>query len=364
MGTRGWRVERRKSLISHHDVCWLGGPYSGFLHLGLVFPSGVASRVFNMKTDFRQQSSGKQPAIEVVADYGDLCGEGPLWDDKKQILYWTDIDGKKSYRYLWKDGRTEFVLKGFEVNGWTMQESDGFVVTNSSGIWLWNPPAEPILLASELDGKDCVMNDCIADPEGRVYSGSYHYNPTGVAAPSYLFRIDTDGSVHVADEGIQFSNGLAFSADCNTLYFSDSVARCIYSYYWERETGNLSNRRVFVRVPREHGFPDGLTVDAEGFVWCAQWFGARITRYDPDGKVQRVMTFPATQTSSLAFGGPDLDTIFVTSAGLSNMLAEAPRGSDPDKVLVGGRLYRMRSDVQGRREYRSRIRMDARSAPP
>ena len=317
-----------------------------------------------MKTDFRQQSSGKQPAIEVVADYGDLCGEGPLWDDKKQILYWTDIDGKKSYRYLWNECRHEFVQKGFQVNGWTMQESDGFVVTNSSGIWLWNPPAEPILLASELDGKDCVMNDCIADPEGRVYSGSYHYNPTGVAAPSYLFRIDTDGSVHVADEGIQFSNGLAFSADCNTLYFSDSVARCIYSYNWERETGNLSNRRVFVRVPREHGFPDGLTVDAEGFVWCAQWFGARITRYDPDGKVQRVMTFPATQTSSLAFGGPDLDTIFVTSAALSNMLAEAPRGYDPDKVLVGGRLYRMRSDVQGRREYRSRIRMDARSVPP
>jgi len=317
-----------------------------------------------MKTDFRQQSSGKQPAIEVVADYGDLCGEGPLWDDKKQILYWTDIDGKKSYRYLWNECRHEFVQKGFQVNGWTMQESDGFVVTNSSGIWLWNPPAEPILLASELDGKDCVMNDCIADPEGRVYSGSYHYNPTGVAAPSYLFRIDTDGSVHVADEGIQFSNGLAFSADCNTLYFSDSVARCIYSYNWERETGNLSNRRVFVRVPREHGFPDGLTVDAEGFVWCAQWFGARITRYDPDGKVQRVVTFPATQTSSLAFGGPDLDTIFVTSAGLSNMLAEAPRGYDPDKVLVGGRLYRMRSDVQGRREYRSRIRMDARSVPP
>ena len=317
-----------------------------------------------MKSDQQQQGSGKQAAIEVVADYGDLCGEGPLWDDKKQILYWTDIDGKKSYRYLWNECRHEFVQKGFQVNGWTMQESDGFVVTNSSGIWLWNPPAEPILLASELDGKDCVMNDCIADPEGRVYSGSYHYNPTGVAAPSYLFRIDTDGSVHVAEEGIQFSNGLAFSADCNTLYFSDSVARCIYSYNWERETGNLSNRRVFVRVPREHGFPDGLTVDAEGFVWCAQWFGARITRYDPDGKVQRVVTFPATQTSSLAFGGPDLHTIFVTSAALSNMLAEAPRGYDPDKVLVGGRLYRMRSDVQGRREYRSRIRMDARSAPP
>lgn len=317
-----------------------------------------------MKTDFRQQqSSGKQGSIEVVADYGDLCGEGPLWDDEEQILYWTDIDGKKSYRYLWNERRHELVQQGFQVNGWTMQEGGGFVVTNSSGMWLWDPPAQPILLASEIDGKDCVVNDCIADPEGRVYSGSYHYNPTGVAAPSYLFRIDTDGSVHVADEGIQFSNGLAFSLDCSTLYFSDSVARCIYAYNWHRETGNLTDRRVFVRVPREQGFPDGLTVDAEGYLWCAQWFGARITRYDPDGKVERVVTLPATQTSSLAFGGPDLDTIFVTSASLSNMLGEAPPGYDPSRVFVGGRLYRMRSDVQGRREHRSRVRTVVRSKP-
>lgn len=313
-----------------------------------------------MNTDLRQQqSSRKQGAIEIVADYGDLCGEGPLWDDRKQILYWTDIDGKKFYRYLWNQRRHELLHDGFQVNGSTMQENGGFVVTNSSGIWLWDSQAQPILLASEVDGKDCVMNDCIADPEGRVYSGSYHYNPNGSAKPSFLFRLDTDGSVHVADEGIQFSNGLAFSADFTTLYFSDTVARCIYAYQWHRESGKLTDRRIFVRVPREQGFPDGLTVDAEGFLWCAQWFGARITRYDPDGKVERVVTLPAAQTSSLAFGGPDLDTIFVTSASLSNMLAEAPPGYDPNKVFVGGPLYRMRAEVQGRKEYRSRIRMDA-----
>ena len=315
-----------------------------------------------MKTDLQHQhSSRKQGPVEIVADYGDLCGEGPLWDDQKQILYWTDIDGKKFYRYFWKERRHELVHDGFQVNGSTMQESRGFVVTNSSGIWLWDPQTKPTLLASEAEGKDCVMNDCIADPEGRVYSGSYHYNPNGIAKPSFLFRIDTDGSVHVVDDGVQFSNGLAFSIDSSTLYFSDTVARCIYAYNWHQETGNLTNRRVFVPVPREEGFPDGLTVDAEGFLWCAQWFGARITRYDPDGKVERVVTVPATQTSSLAFGGPDLDTIFVTSASLSNMLAEAPSGYDPDKVFVGGRLYQMKSDVQGRKEYRSRIRIGAQS---
>jgi sugar lactone lactonase YvrE len=79
-----------------------------------------------MKSDFQQQqASGKQGAIEVVADYADLCGEGPLWDDQKQILYWTDIDGKKSYRYLWNERRHELVQQGFQINGWTMQESGG-----------------------------------------------------------------------------------------------------------------------------------------------------------------------------------------------------------------------------------------------
>lgn len=317
-----------------------------------------------MKTGLRHKpTSGKQGPIEVVADYGNLCGEGPLWDDQKQILYWTDIDGKKFYRFLWKQRRHELVHEGFQVNGTCMQQNGGFVVTNSSGIWLWSPPSEPMLLASEAEGQECVLNDCIADPEGRVYSGSYHYTPGGVSAPSFLFRIDIEGSVHVADEGIQFSNGLAFSPDCSTLYFSDSVARCIYAYQWRRETGKLSNRRVFIRLPREQGIPDGLTVDAEGFVWCAHWFGACVTRYDPDGKLERRIDMPATQTSSLAFGGPDLDVIFVTSASLNNMLEEAPPGYDPNRVFVGGRLYQMRSDVQGRKEYRSRIWKHADSKP-
>jgi D-xylonolactonase len=315
-----------------------------------------------MKTNLRRkQNSSEQYPIEVVADYGDLCGEGPLWDDQQRILYWTDIDGKKFYRLLWKEQRHELVHEGFQVNGACMQQGGGFVVTNSSGVWLWNPPSKPTLLASEAEGQECLLNDCIADPEGRVYSGSYHFNPNGVAAPSFLFRVDTDGSVHVADEGIQFSNGLALSPDGSTLYFSDTVARCIYSYKRHGDTGKLSDRRVFVRLPREEGFPDGLTVDSEGFLWCAHWFGACITRYDPDGKRERKVTLPATQTSSLAFGGPDLDVIFVTSAAKSNMLETAPLGYNPDKVFVGGRIYKMQSDVQGRKEHRSRVSLNPRS---
>jgi D-xylonolactonase len=166
-----------------------------------------------------------------------------------------------------------------------------------------------------------------------------------------------DGSVRVADEGIKFSNGLAFSPDCTTLYFSDTVARCIYAYEWHRGSGKLTNRRVFVRIPREEGFPDGLAVDTDGFIWCAHWFGGCVTRYDPDGKRERLLALPAAQTSSLAFGGPDLDVIFITSASKNNMLDMAPPGYDPKKVFVGGRLYQMRSGVNGKKEFRSRVRM-------
>jgi len=106
---------------------------------------------------------------------------------------------------------------------------------------------------------------------------------------------------------------------------------------------------------REEGLPDGLTVDAQGFVWCAHWFGACLTRYDPDGKLERRITTPATQTSSLAFGGADLNEIFITSAAASNVLSLAPLGYDPEKLYIGGPLYQLSTNICGKREYRSRV---------
>lgn len=294
--------------------------------------------------------------IRVVADYGNLCGEGPLWDATEQSLYWTDITGKQFFRYRWL-GQHERLHRDFEVAGFCLQKDGGFVVTNSQGIWLWDPVENrQLMLASEADGEECVLNDCIADPEGRVYSGSYHYDPSGESQPSFLFRVDIDGSVHVADEGIQFSNGLAFSPDCSILYFADTVARCIYSYDWRRRDGELKNRRVFARIPREQGVPDGLAVDAQGYLWCAHWFGGCLTRYDADGKLERRIKTPALQTSSLAFGGPDLNEIFITSAAKSDSLLLAPIGYEPDKLFVGGPLYQMTGDIQGKLDYRSGIR--------
>ncbi|MGC2635636.1 MAG: SMP-30/gluconolactonase/LRE family protein [Acidobacteriaceae bacterium] len=293
--------------------------------------------------------------IEIIADDGNLCGEGPLWDEREEALYWTDITGRGFFRYSWRERRHERLSDGFQVGGFSRQENGGFVVTNSDGIWLWRPGEDGLLLAKAADGHECVMNDCAADPEGRVYSGSWHLDERGHSSPSFLFRVDRDGTVHVADDGICFSNGLAFSPDASTMYFADTVARVIYAYDWRRSDGALSNRRVLAGIDRREGIPDGLCVDAEGFVWCAHWFGGCVSRFDPEGKRERCLHFPAMQTSSVAFGGPELDEIYVTSAAQTNAVVLAPEGYDPDGVFVGGPLYRVRPGMRGQLKYRSKI---------
>lgn len=179
----------------------------------------------------------------------------------------------------------------------------------------------------------CQVNDCVADPQGRLFAGSRFYDPARKDYPhGYLIRVDTDGTAHVVDEGIHLANGLGFSPDRQTLYFCDSGARVVYAYDYREKDGSVANRRVFQRFAPEEGLPDGLTVDAEGFIWCALWFGAALVRMDPDARVERKIQTPACQTSSLTFGGRDWTDIFITTAALPDPLPLAPPGYQPDKV--------------------------------
>jgi sugar lactone lactonase YvrE len=293
---------------------------------------------------------------DVIADYGDLCGEGPFWNQREQALYWTDITGKRFYRCAWPAREHQLIHEGFEIAGFVCHEAGGFVVVNSGGVWLWDEVKDPRLIAAEVEGKKCALNDCIADPKGRVFSGSCFYDSNRQDYPlGCLFRVNTDASVQIVDEGIKLSNGLGFSPDNRTLYLADSAARLIYAYDYRATDGNLANRRIFVRVPSTEGLPDGLTVDAQGFVWSAQWFGGCIVRYDPDGVIERRITIPASQTSSIAFGGADLTDIFVTSASLTGALPLAPPGYDPGAVYVGGKLFHFNLGIPGKAEHLARV---------
>ena len=296
--------------------------------------------------------------LEIIANYNDLCGECPVWDEAQQQLYWTDCVGQRFYRYDWRTEMHEIVQQGFEINGFTLNEPGGFIVTNNSGIWSWNTGTEPHLIADYVDGKKCQMNDCAADPAGRLIAGSWFYDPNSDDFPrGDLIQVETDGTARVLDEGFKLANGLDFSPDGRTLYFADSAERRIYAYDYEIGTGTPKNRRVFANIPVERGLPDGLSVDSKGFVWSAEWYGSQVVRYDPEGKLERTIRTPAKQTSSVTFGGPDLTSIVLTSASKSEAMPIMPYGYDPLKGNFGGALYRIASEVTGKQTLRSKIKI-------
>ena len=133
--------------------------------------------------------------LNIVADYQDLCGECPVWDPQAGALYWTDCVGQRFYRLQLASRKHEILKEGLEINGYRLNRQGGFVITNNSGIWLWRGTYQPELIAAEVDGAKCQMNDCTSDPAGRLYSGSQYYDPSGKYELGKLMRVDVDGNV-------------------------------------------------------------------------------------------------------------------------------------------------------------------------
>lgn len=297
------------------------------------------------------------PEITIIAEDGNLCGEAPIWDVEKQQLYWADCVGLKFFRYDWSTRKKDLLKEGVEVNGCALNQAGGFVITNNSGIWLWDGSGNPRLVAAQADGVQCQMNDCIADAKGRLLAGSWFYDPAKEYSLGKLFCVEADGRVRILDEGFHLANGLGFSPDDKILYFADSSQRAIYAYDYDLNAGSVRNRRVAIKVANTAGLPDGLTVDSEGFIWSAEWYGSCVARYDPDGTLERRINTPAKQTSSLIFGGPELTDIFVTSAAKSEPMPIMPSGYDPNSGYIGGGLFHINLGIQGRIDHRANIRL-------
>jgi sugar lactone lactonase YvrE len=234
------------------------------------------------------------------------------------------------------------------------------VCASHQGVFLWDQVKGFQLIAEEFEGNKLSCNDATADAEGRFIFGNTFYGPE-CKINDYplgkLFKIEKDGKISILEEGIHLSNGIGFSPDNKTLYLTDTVVRKIYAYDYNLNKGEISNRRVFVKVPENEGIPDGLTVDSEGYVWSAQWYGSCFVRYDTEGKVDRRVTTPPAQTSSLVFGGDDLTDIYVTSAALSVKLHCAPKGYNFEQKFVGGPVYRYNFGIVGKPEYFADIQL-------
>ncbi|HLH04248.1 MAG TPA: SMP-30/gluconolactonase/LRE family protein [Bryobacteraceae bacterium] len=292
--------------------------------------------------------------ITILAETHDQCGEGPLWDARRNCLYWVDIITERLHIYNWQSRAIQMLVPGVPTSALALTEDGQVVIAGAKGVWLWTENEGALAIATSHEGKTLAINDAIADPAGRLLAGSTFFDGTSNYPRGNLYVIERDGGARVLDSGFGLANGLGFTGDGRTLYFTDSVDRVIYAYDYDAGQGQVGRRRVFVQVPATEGIPDGLTVDAEGFVWSAQWFGACICRYDPDGKLERRIAVPAEQTSSLAFGGPDMTDIFITTAATPDALVLAPPGY-AQKTNVGGQLFHLNLGIPGQPEHYCRI---------
>jgi sugar lactone lactonase YvrE len=275
-----------------------------------------------------------------------LLGEGPLWWAERETLLFVDI--KRPAILSWStNGVTASYPMPMEIGCITLRRHSGLAAMLRDGLAFvdLSPLAISLVLEIERELPDNRFNDGKCDPQGRLWSASMDdrvKDPTGA-----IWRISGDLSASRMEEsGHIVGNGFGWSPDGATMYFTDSEARVIFAYAFDGATGALGARRVFATVPADAGYPDGLTVDEEGGVWSAHWDGGRITRYRPDGSIDRVILMPVPRPTSLAFGGDGLGRLFVTSAsiGLSaDALAEAP---------LSGALFEVDAGVRGRPEAR------------
>jgi sugar lactone lactonase YvrE len=295
--------------------------------------------------------SQRDAPVEIVADLANRCGESPLWDAANRRLLWTDIPANHVYEFTPATGATRVFSRDINVSSIALARDGRLIFGGATGLGVWSDKTGYQPLVSEHQGDSLIINDMIATPAGGIYFGTIYWGERGMEKRGKLYLMDAAGAVRVVDDGIELANGLGFGPDARTLYFADSAPRRIYAYDVDPQSGSLSRKRVFAQLTRDDGLPDGLTVDADAHVWCACWYGGQVIRFDPDGKIERRIAIPAIQVSSVAFGGDNLDELYVTTAAEPWPSELAPAAYRPDSPKQGGPLYRLRPGVRGRREY-------------
>jgi D-xylono/L-arabinono-1,4-lactonase len=210
-------------------------------------------------------------------------------------------------------------------------------------VWFWRPASKPELYAELPEAALSRFNDVIADPVGRVFCGVAPVEKGGTGS---LWRMDTDNSFTCIEPTTAgMPNGMGFSPDLQYFYFTVTSERIIYRYNYEKFNGNVSDKTVFIKVPNGEGMPDGMTVDADGCIWSAQWNGSRLIRYTPTGKKLIEYNFTISKISCVTFGGKNYSELFVTTANY-------PWNESDYEKQYAGSVFVLKQEVCGLPEYK------------
>jgi len=276
--------------------------------------------------------------VEIIYDAKATLGEGPAWDAKTDTLYWVDILGKRVH-YHNKDGNGFIQLD--EMPGCLAPTKNGtLIVAARASILELNPASiKSAIYASVSEHVNNRFNDGKCDPAGRFLVGSMNMDEESLTGALYTFDGQT---VTQLLDGITISNGLAWSPDYRTFYYIDTPTREVKAFDYDLSAGLIGNPRVVITVPEKLGSPDGMTSDTEGMLWIAMWAGASITRWNPqNGELLEQIALPAKNVTSCAFGGDNLDELYITSAR---------KGLDKADLTVyrhSGSLMQVKTGVQG-----------------
>jgi sugar lactone lactonase YvrE len=271
--------------------------------------------------------------IERIGSESYALGEGPLWDPVDAVLYFVDIDAPAIHRYDPSGGAFQHWDLPTKVGSMALRERGGAVLACADGFHLFDfaAGARTLIGDPETHKPHTIFNDGRVDRRGRFIAGTLaNHSLSGVQGAVY--RLDPDLTWQLLADGFSVTNGPCWSPDGECFYVSDSMTHTIFVYDYDLETGAASGKRIFATTEELGGVPDGTTVDADGCLWCAICMGGRIARFTPDGRVDRTFDVPMRWVTSVMFGGPHLDTLYLTG------LDPLPRGETGNGPAEGG-LY-------------------------
>ena len=277
--------------------------------------------------------------LQCVADVHAILGEGPVWVARESALYWVDIEGRRIFR-LEGHGQVTTWATTAGIGSIAPRKSGGFIAGTEQGIAIVDPACEQFEIVAnpeeQLPGNR--FNDGKVDRRGRFWAGTMDSEER--AARGTLYCVDSDLRWHAVDTGYHVTNGPAFSPSGDVMYHNDSARQVTYAFDMD-SAGNAGNRRVFLQFGRGEGYPDGMTVDSDGCLWIAFWDGWCVRRYSPQGEWIETIKLPVQRPTSCAFGGRDLDRLYISSA--SRDLDEQALRMQPN----AGALFMVTPGVRG-----------------
>ncbi|MHA1548697.1 MAG: SMP-30/gluconolactonase/LRE family protein [Alphaproteobacteria bacterium] len=279
--------------------------------------------------------------VQILQAANAVLGEGPIWDSVERVFYWADLKRFNIYRYDLEKGQTGFWPLPYQFGCFALRQRGDMIVVTDHGyefLDLATGELSPVVDPEAGGEFDHCYNDGSVDPGGRFWVGSLPMagarGETITEATGRLYSLDADGKLVNHHGGLYNTNGMGWSPDGSRMYHIDSWIRTVFVHDYDVGSGAIGNRRALRVFAESDGYPDGLTVDADGHIWIAMWDGWKIVNLDDKGDTVREISVPVQRPTSCCFGGEDLNTLFITSASAYLTARDLARGPQAGAVLA------------------------------